>query len=535
MPKKLRNVGSHLIGAGIFFLSLALYISSVAPTLSWGWRGFGVDGGDLLAAAYNLGVPHPPGYPTYTLLVKLFSILVPWGDFAFRANLLSAILGATTVLLLYYIVLSLLRAIAPTDRDATLPRIAAAVLSALALAVSPLFWSHSTIAEVYTLNAVFVAAMILLAVRTALPTSTAGSGNPATYRGTRNLFLFAFLLGLGLGNHLTLLLLVPPLIYWFLTTVGWRRLLSPWHLLALALGLSVYMYLPIRASQTPPINWGDADNLSGFIWMITAEPYQDYAFRLPVSDLVNRLGSWVRLFFEQVNVLGVFLGLAGANYLRQRVPQLFITTVTFLLILSVYSISYGTKDSIVYMIPGTLVFALWMGLGFYWVSAEVPRLLLGRWPAVTGFRLVALLAVITLALVPGLSLALNYSSQNLRSDFTVRDHYRELIESVPPKSVVMAKSEEDVFGLWYIRYADQRREDVLIVATPLVQYDWYWRDLHRLFPDRISAQYPGDYRAGLIGIADYNIGQVPVYTTYDDSTLGRRFTVQKEGDLYKVE
>ncbi len=210
MPKKLRNVGSHLIGAGIFFLSLALYISSVAPTLSWGWRGFGVDGGDLLAAAYNLGVPHPPGYPTYTMLVKFFSILVPWGDFAFRANLLSAILGATAVLLLYHIVLSLLRAIAPTDRDATLPRIAAAVLSALALAVSPLFWSHSTIAEVYTLNAVFVAALILLAIRTVLPTSTARSGDPPASGGTKRLFLFAFLLGLGLGNHLTLLLLVPP-------------------------------------------------------------------------------------------------------------------------------------------------------------------------------------------------------------------------------------------------------------------------------------------------------------------------------------
>ena len=158
-----------------------------------------------------------------------------------------------------------------------------------------------------------------------------------------------------------------------------------------------------------------------------------------------------------------------------------------------------------------------------------------RWPALTRFRPVALLAVVTLAVVPGLSLALNYDSQNLSSDFTVYNHYSELIQSVPPRSVVMAKSDEDVFGLWYMRYADQRRGDVLIVATPLLQYDWYWRDLHRLFPDRISAQYPGDYRRSLIGIADYNIGRVPVYTTYEDTILGLRFTVQKEGDLYRVE
>ncbi len=531
MSREPQRLGLHLIGAGIFLLSLALYISTMAPTLTS--RNFGADGGDLLAAAYNLGVPHPPGYPSYVLLVKLFSILVPWGDFAFRANLLSAIMGATAVLLLYYTVLLLLRAIAPTERR-HLPVIAA-VISALALAASPLLWSQSTIAEVYSLNAVFASALILLAVRTALPLSTDRSGNPGPSDRPKYLSLFALLLGLGLGNHLTLILLAAPLMYWLLTVVGWRRLFSPWNIGAFVLGLSVYLYLPIRASQTPPINWGGADSLGGFIWMITADPYREYAFRLPRVELIGRLSSWPRLFFEQVNVLGVFMGLAGAYYLWKRVPRLFTATFIFLLVLSVYSISYGTEDSVVYMVSGILVFALWLGLGFYSVSTQGLMLLRDRWPAVALFRPLAVLAVASLALVPGVTLALNYGSQNLRSDFTTRDHYSQLIQDLPEGSVVLAKSEEDVFGLWYMRYVDRQRTDVMVVATPLLQYDWYWRDLNTLFPDRISTQDPGDYRGRLNWIAGYNVGRVPVYITYNDTTLGRRFTLHEEGDIYRVE
>ena len=58
------------------------------------WDQKGVDGGELLVAAHGLGIPHPPGYPTYTLLLRSFATLVPIGDFAFRGTLLSAVLAS---------------------------------------------------------------------------------------------------------------------------------------------------------------------------------------------------------------------------------------------------------------------------------------------------------------------------------------------------------------------------------------------------------------------------------------------------------
>ena len=65
-----------LTGVALWAASLGLYITTLAPTLSWGFNGIGVDGGELLAAAKNFGVAHPPGYPTYTLLLKAFATLV---------------------------------------------------------------------------------------------------------------------------------------------------------------------------------------------------------------------------------------------------------------------------------------------------------------------------------------------------------------------------------------------------------------------------------------------------------------------------
>ena len=78
---------TFLGGVGVWAVSLALYLATIAPTLTWGKDSVGVDGGELLAAASTLGIPHPPGYPTYKLLLKLFASIVPVGDFAFRGNL----------------------------------------------------------------------------------------------------------------------------------------------------------------------------------------------------------------------------------------------------------------------------------------------------------------------------------------------------------------------------------------------------------------------------------------------------------------
>jgi hypothetical protein len=140
--------GDLLLAACCWLLSLALYVQTLAPSVATLFD----DSLEFPLVSHRLGIAHPTGYPLYTLLGKLFT-LGPWHNVAWAVNLLSAVAGATTVALVYLVARQLTRRRLP------------AFLGAIALAVSPVFWSQSIIAEVYTLNSAFVAAMLWLALR----------------------------------------------------------------------------------------------------------------------------------------------------------------------------------------------------------------------------------------------------------------------------------------------------------------------------------------------------------------------------------
>jgi uncharacterized membrane protein len=119
------------------------------------------DDGLFVLSSYFLGIEHPPGYPLYTLLGKLFTLL-PVGSVAYRVHLLSALFGAAACGLLWMCARTLVEGRAP------------AWLAALGLGLAPVFWSQSVIAEVYTLNAFFFVLMVWLGLR-ATGRSTSGS------------------------------------------------------------------------------------------------------------------------------------------------------------------------------------------------------------------------------------------------------------------------------------------------------------------------------------------------------------------------
>ena len=73
----------------------------IGPTIT------GDDSGELVSAAYTLGIAHPPGYPLWCMLGKLFTIIVPYGSIAWRVGFMSAFFGATTAALLCLIVIRL--------------------------------------------------------------------------------------------------------------------------------------------------------------------------------------------------------------------------------------------------------------------------------------------------------------------------------------------------------------------------------------------------------------------------------------------
>src|SRR6185437_3371427 len=159
----------------LFLAAFCLYLHGAAPSVSVG------DAGEFITAASTLGVPHPSGFPTYTVLAKSVSFLLPWGNPGYRVNCFSVFAGALCVSVLFLFLRSI---------GLSLP---ACLFAALLWMGAPVQKEIACVTEVFALHALFLAALLWTASR-------------------GQWLLAAFLLGLGVGNHQTLALAVPALI-----------------------------------------------------------------------------------------------------------------------------------------------------------------------------------------------------------------------------------------------------------------------------------------------------------------------------------
>ena len=189
----------------VLAVSFGVYFYTLAPTLTL------EDSGELAVASDYLGVPHPPGYPIWTLLTWFFQWVFHWVTYnghpnpAWSVGLASAAAGAGACALLALLIsrsgADLLRSVPELKerigfRAENLVCLIAGISGGLLLAFSPVLWSQSVIVEVYSLNALFqMAVLLLIYMWMCRPKSDT------------LLYVAAFLFGLGLTNHQTLLFL----------------------------------------------------------------------------------------------------------------------------------------------------------------------------------------------------------------------------------------------------------------------------------------------------------------------------------------
>lgn len=440
-------------------VAFVVYTLTAAPGLTFAHHG--TDGGDLITAARTLGIPHPPGYPTYTLLAWLFTHL-PIGSLAYRIHLLSAASAALGVGLLCWTV----QALSPDDKSSDVLSVATGLTAAFA----PLLWSQAVIAEVYTLLTLFAVLLFRLWVHWR-------NGGPDSV-----LWLSAFLLGLGLGSHLTLALSIPAalVLLWPQRHRWWRIRVLPPCIGFFFLGLLIYVYLPLAAAHQPPLNWGNPQTWEGFLWVVTARPYQNLIFGLKWAEVPGRMATWARLLDKQFGWWGLALALAGfwGWWQQDRLLTLFLLTWT--LLAGTYSFFYNTPDSYVYLLPVLLLWTL------AW-SEGVRRLfhLLGQLGQV-GRRL----ALMGLLALPLLSLGIHWPLVDLSDDYETSAYLNQILDKLDPAALVITQGDAPTFALWYALYAEGQRPDVAVVNVPLLVYPWYRAQVRHLYPD-LNVHEPG--------------------------------------------
>jgi MFS family permease len=530
----------------LFLFSLSTYLATLAPSITW--RHDGADGGDLITAAYTLGIPHPTGYPLYVLLARLFTFL-PWGDIAYRVNLMSAFFAAATVPLVYLASSNLLAPRMETDQGPVLSgacseprqraegwndRIGAPVASvtaALAFAFSPVFWSQAVIAEVYTLNAFFVALVIYLLSHYA--------GTRSFSSGPRLWYSLAFIYGLSLGNHLSMLLLLPAGL--FLVVRGeFRPFLKPKTLATASvfflLGLSVYLYLPLRAAQHPPINWGDPHTGPGFTWLVSARLYRRFVFALPWKYIPARVSAWSALLVQQFGWWGLSLVLIGLWFWWSEDRTFCVFSAIFVVINSIYAISYNTTDSYIYLIPSFLVMALWLGKGVHCALVAFRTFLPFDYAQNRGriVRTVCILILCAFLLLPLVSLVGNYEALDLSSDHTASKYGTEVLSTLAANAIILTDTDPHTFALWYFRYVEGVRPDVAILNTTLLHYDWYRESVRWLYP-HLAIPSPGnEWMSPAEALIDSNIESYPIYLTDPNPQVEARYPLSRKGSVYQV-
>jgi hypothetical protein len=486
-PRRLRIAGIVLSWRSLFAFAapLLLYLCTLAPTI------YNLDSAELTTAAATGGLTRATGYPLYLILGGLWSKL-PVGDVGYRMNLLSAVCGAATVAL----------------ADLILRRLRVgpwAAFGALALLASaPFFWALSLVAEVYTLHTALMAAIILLLLR--------WSDQPTPGR----LAAVALLGGLSMGHHLATAMLVPGCICYVLC-VAPRRALAPRSVaLTLAaglLGLSIYLYLPLRELARPAFNYaGNYDAFGRFTplnladprnlwWLISGGQFTGEMLGYSPAGLMVEVGRFGVQLAHSFFTVGVVPGLIGLALLMRRDWRLGLAILLMFLFSAGFYISYRVIDKNTMFLPAYLIWAIWLGVGYQGILNW-----LGEGEASPRGQIVVGGLIVGLALIACLW---NLPLASRLYDTSARQRGEEALAAAKPGALI--------FGWWetvplveYLQLVEGRRPDVQAINRFLISQDDMLALILREAPRR------------------------PVYIDSPTAEMLRTMRVERVGPLYRL-
>jgi hypothetical protein len=415
-------------------LPFVLYLFDISPYVGR------ADTFEFQVVAPTLGIAHPSGYPLYTLIGKLFS-LIPLGTVAWRVNLSSAVFGALASGCLF---LTLTERAGTGERELLLPGLGA-LLTSWALAFSPTLWSRAIEAEVYTLNACLVALALWLVVnwqRGEWPTSFV---LPAC----------GLLIGLALASHVTLGALGLLVLVLLLTTHPRPRVrtLLITGMVGL-LGLALYLYIPLR---WPAVTGGERMSFAHF-WRFVTNAESGGALR--PRAFIDDPARWELvggLFERQVGIPGLLLAVIGLVTLWVQAWNVALGTLLMFAAWVWFNLSFyvADPDYSAFLIPAHVVLFFWLGIG-------VRRMVrtLSRWAPT-----LAVLGVVVVALLPMWQLwmtgpALDTRAQGYADEMWARYALRQpLIEN----SAILADSEKFP-PLYYLQQVEDIRPDLDLVT-----------------------------------------------------------------------
>jgi len=426
-----------LSGPALVFQSLLFYMITLAPGI------YGFDSAELSSGVHSLGIIHPPGYPLYILIGKVFALL-PFGTLAYRLNIMSAVFASLTVMFLYYVLSRLLYS-----------RVVAWA-AAFIFAVSNYFWQMALVAEVYTLHTFSLALELLILLLW------------INYGKKRFLFLFSFIYGLSLCNHTSGILFAPGFTWLIVSSRYWdwkwrsaRTVISMFSFFLI--GLLPYIYLPLASSSEPPLNYVstyyniDLSTLYGIWWMMSGKAYHFFAFGYSLDMLPAEISHFVNFLWRNFLGLGVIFGILGLLRLFKTQKKLAIGLALIFLGNAVFYINYRVIDKDTMFLPAYLIWAVLMAAGIQQVLIWLNILVTSR----SVWQIVKSISALLLVALPLTAAFLNWRWVDLSKANGPARFASEVMQTAEPNAVVMAQWSPAVV-LEYYQLVEGQRPDLVI-------------------------------------------------------------------------
>ncbi|MFP4543401.1 MAG: DUF2723 domain-containing protein [Candidatus Kapaibacterium sp.] len=529
----------HYYSLAAAVIAFAVYALTSAPGLMY------TDSGELAGVCSTLGIAHPTGYPLFAILGYLWSLIPNPFENIRWLNIFSAFLTAVSAGVFYHSALLAIKALnssltkAKESFDFEPPYLLMTAFAAsLMYAFAATVWAQGLYIEVYSLHLLLMNLVIFSFLKAYFSEG----------RNQRWLLLTALFIGLGFANHMTTLLLLPAVIFiYFYYFPGKNADKLKFFLLLLipfVLGLLLYIYLPVRASQEPLFNWGYVSRgLDKFLYHVQGKQYQVWMFQGDAWG--DNFKKFFTTFPYEFGWIGIVPLLAGLWAIIRRHKPLFWFLAVLIVTCIAYSFNYSIHDIEAYFLTAFAGLLLFVAAGLFFIIKKYHKY-----------------AFILLAF-PLASLIINYGANNESDNYVVPEYTRILMENLEEDAIIIS-AQWDFWcsAFWYMQQVEGYRPDVALVEKELLRRTWYPHQMIHWYPE-LEGQCGGKIDSFMVNLEifesgrpydpqdiqstfiemincfiDQNYGKRPIYVTLDilqtDPSIGGNYNKVPQGFALKL-
>jgi hypothetical protein len=478
----------------VVVITLTIYILTLSPSIN------SFDSAEFTTASFTLGIIHSPGYPLFISLAHLTTLL-PFGDPAYKINLLNAVYAALATGFMYLCCWKLTK---------SLP---GSLFCALFLGFTNMFWSLSILTEVYTFDALLISGVLYWLISL--------DDKPTK----QNMYILMFLYGLTLSHHLNAVLFFPWIA--LLILAHRKKILITWKNIVISGAIFIipfmaYAYFPIRTLAHPQLDYvrtyfyTDLTTIKGILWMVSGRMFATDMFGRSIPDGLNQfLLLWKNIWLNFLGI-GLLFSLYGLWVLVKERKILAIAILGCITSIVLFFSFYNVVDNGEMILPALIFLTIPMARGISNILSGALRI---------SSRYAKFIPVV-LSLVLLVEVSSNWTVVDRHQDWTAYNYSHQVMNKMEANAFVVSQWTAAT-PLEYVQIVEKTRPDVEIFDRGL-----YVLGLQNILPsnefrDQIIIQR-------LVTLIGSQIQIRPVYATENDPLLKDYFCFVPDELVYRI-